>query len=83
MKAFIQRFAHKITGVLSGFDRLVFRANLRPFSLPWGGEEVAMEEGSLDAGLRRVCPKRYRETQAGHRTVGVQTAAAAHLFEFQ
>ena len=29
MKRFIQRFADKITGVLSGFDRLVFRGTLR------------------------------------------------------
>ena len=36
MKRFIQRFADKITGVLSGFDRLVFRGTLRPISYPKG-----------------------------------------------
>ena len=36
MKRFIQRFADKITGVLSGFDRLVFRGGLRPLTYTGG-----------------------------------------------
>jgi len=33
---FIQRFADKITGVLSGFDRLIFRGSLRAIVFPEG-----------------------------------------------
>jgi hypothetical protein len=36
MERFIQRFADKITGVLSGFDRLVFRGGLRPLTYTGG-----------------------------------------------
>src|SRR5437667_11991578 len=36
MKQFIQRFSDKITGVLSGFDRLILRGSLRPISYPYG-----------------------------------------------
>jgi hypothetical protein len=36
MKSFIQRFADKITGVLSGFDRLVLRGTLRPIAYARG-----------------------------------------------
>lgn len=36
MKNFLSRFESLITGVLSGFDRLVFRGNLIPFHLPHG-----------------------------------------------
>jgi hypothetical protein len=36
MKRFIQRFSDKIIGVLSGFDRLVFRGNLRRVAFPEG-----------------------------------------------
>ncbi len=36
MKRFIQRFSDKITGVLSGFDRLVFRGSLRRVAFPEG-----------------------------------------------
>jgi hypothetical protein len=36
MNRFIQRFADKITGVLSGFDRLVLRGTLRPIAYARG-----------------------------------------------
>jgi hypothetical protein len=36
MNEFIARHAERITGVLSGFDRLVFRGTLRPISYPEG-----------------------------------------------
>lgn len=43
MKQFIQRFADKITGILSGFDRLVFRASLRPLHYPGGLKRLLWE----------------------------------------
>ncbi len=36
MKRFIQCFSDKVTGVLSGFDRLVLRATLRAIVYPDG-----------------------------------------------
>ena len=36
MRSFIHRHASKIVGVLSGFDRLVFRGNVRPVAGPEG-----------------------------------------------
>lgn len=36
MKRFVSRFENLITGVLSGFDRLVFRGTLRPLMRPRG-----------------------------------------------
>ena len=36
MKEFIAKHAEGIAGVLSGFDRLVFRGTLRPISYPEG-----------------------------------------------
>lgn len=36
MKRFIQRFSDKITGILSGFDRLVLRGTLRSIAYPKG-----------------------------------------------
>jgi len=36
MKRFIQRFSDKIIGILSGFDRLVFRGSLRRVAFPEG-----------------------------------------------
>ena len=36
MNEFIARHAQGIAGVLSGFDRLVFRGTLRPISYPEG-----------------------------------------------
>jgi hypothetical protein len=34
MKTFLQRFAGLVAGVLSGFDRLVFRGKLRQLYAP-------------------------------------------------
>jgi len=36
MKRFIQRFADKVMGVVSGFDRLVLRGTLRQIAYPRG-----------------------------------------------
>ncbi len=36
MQAFLQRHADKVTGVLSGFDRLLFRGTIRMLSAPQG-----------------------------------------------
>lgn len=36
MHKFISRYAHQIQGVLSGFDRLVFRGSLRKIAYPFG-----------------------------------------------
>lgn len=36
MHRFVSRHAHKITGILRGFDRLVFRGHLRPLCHPGG-----------------------------------------------
>ena len=36
MNEFIARHAERMTGVLGGFDRLVFRGTLRPISYPEG-----------------------------------------------
>jgi len=36
MKRFIQRFSDKVMGVISGFDRLVFRGTLRQIAYPRG-----------------------------------------------
>lgn len=51
MKRFIQRFTDKITGVLTGFDRLVFRGTLR---------YVAVESGMMDfLGIQNVLLKDF------------------------
>lgn len=47
MRRFITRFAEKITGVLSGFDRLVFRGNLRRLCYPAGLEGFLAFRGIL------------------------------------
>ena len=47
MKRFIQRFSEKIIGVLSGFDRLVFRGTIRAISLHSGMREFAYRNGVL------------------------------------
>jgi hypothetical protein len=43
MKKFIQRFADKVIGVLSGWDRLVLRGTLRPIAF-WAGMMVFLWE---------------------------------------
>lgn len=47
MKRFIQRFSEKITGVLSGFDRLMIRGTLRAISMHSGMREFAYQNGVL------------------------------------
>lgn len=36
MQAFLQKYANKVTGTLSGFDRLLFRGTIRMLSAPQG-----------------------------------------------
>ena len=47
MKSFIARHAEKITGVLSGFDRLVLRGTLRPVAYVGGFRSFLMRRGVL------------------------------------
>jgi hypothetical protein len=47
MKRFIQRFSERITGVLSGFDRLVFRGTLRYIAVPSGMMDFLKRENVL------------------------------------
>ncbi|MBC8423785.1 hypothetical protein H8E07_06640 [bacterium] len=54
MKTFVARFRSMITGVLSGFDRLVFRGTLLPLYRP-GGMFFFLE----DAGVRLLDFKKY------------------------
>lgn len=58
MTRFIQRFADKITGVLSGFDRLVLRGSLRYLRYPggmmrllWKRQVLLKEFGSYAQGV--------------------------------
>lgn len=54
MKAFVARFCSMITGVLCGFDRLVFRGSLIPLHRP-GGMFFFLE----DAGVRLLDFKKF------------------------
>jgi len=54
MQKFLSRFADKIIGVLSGFDRLLFRGSLRRLCYPEG------LEGFL--AFRNICRKDFGET---------------------
>ena len=54
MQKFLSRFADKIIGVLSGFDRLVFRGSLRRLCYPEG------LEGFL--AFRNICRKDFGDT---------------------
>ncbi len=47
MHRFIKRHADKITGVLSGFDRIVFRGTLRNLSFPEGVKSALDRQGVL------------------------------------
>lgn len=47
MEKFIQRFADKITGHLSGFDRLVIRGTIRAISMHNGMRDFAYRNGVL------------------------------------
>jgi hypothetical protein len=55
MKGFIQRFADKITGVLSGFDRLVLRGTLRPIAYARGDEGFSMAQADPAQRLCAFC----------------------------
>src|SRR5260370_36778319 len=62
MNEFIARHAQGITGVLSGFDRLVFRGTLRPISYPEGMMGY-LSGNRLNPERRRV----YREENTAER----------------
>ena len=47
MRRFLARHADKITGVLEGFDRIVFRGWLRPFLHPGGMSHFLARQGVL------------------------------------
>lgn len=47
MKTFIQQFGSKISAVLSGWDRLVFRGSLRRISYPIGMTDFLIKNGVL------------------------------------
>ena len=40
MQQFIEKFRQQITGVVSGFDRLVFRGSLRRLNYGWWDEKL-------------------------------------------
>ena len=41
MQQFIEKYREQITGVLSGFDRLVFRGSLRRLNYGWWDEKLS------------------------------------------
>ena len=41
MQQFIEKYREQITGVLSGFDRLVFRGTLRRLNYGWWDEKLS------------------------------------------
>jgi hypothetical protein len=47
VKRFIARYAERISGVLSGFDRLIFRGTLRRFAYPDGLAKYLGSRGIL------------------------------------
>ena len=70
MKDFVTRFQSLITGVLSGFDRLVFRGNLLPLMRPRG-----MHDFLGRAGIRLLDFGDYAG-KTSERVKGVALAAA-------
>ena len=47
MKTFLQKHAASVTGILSGFDRLVFRGSLREISYVDGMRRYLSQAGVL------------------------------------
>jgi hypothetical protein len=47
MKTFLHKYAADVMGVLSGFDRLVFRGSLRHIVFPYGMMAHLRQEGVL------------------------------------
>jgi hypothetical protein len=52
MERFIQRFSDKVIGVLSGFDRIVFRGSLRALATHSGMREFLYQNGVLMKDFR-------------------------------
>jgi len=71
MKRFLSRFESLITGVLSGFDRLVFRGTLRPLMRPHG-----MDYFLHDSGVSLSDFARYADTTCGRVKEAALAAAA-------
>jgi hypothetical protein len=58
MNEFIAKHAEGIAGVLSGFDRLVFRRTLRPISYPETGRKaIAALLTALRSTVRQLLPE--------------------------
>ena len=48
METFLQRFADKIKGVITGFDRIVFRGCIRPLMFADGAMSFLRSQGVFD-----------------------------------
>lgn len=58
MQQFIEKYAQHVQGVVSGFDRLVFRGSLRRLNYGWRdpGRQVFVAKGwNSTAGKTRYC----------------------------
>ena len=52
MNTFVQRFSGKIKGVISGFDRIVFKGCLRPLMFPDGAMSFFRSRGVLNKNYK-------------------------------
>jgi hypothetical protein len=75
MKAFLQRFASLVTGVLHGFDRLVFRGKLRQLYGPEGMHTLL--------GLNQVPRSEFKSYAAGVTTKLLASSLVARAKELQ
>ena len=70
MDTFVQRFAGKIKGVISGFDRIVFKGCLRPLMFAEGAMSFFRSRGAQHKGaiqhrkLWEHCPNCARKYPA-------------------
>ncbi len=78
MKTFLQRFGGIVLGVLSGFDRLVFKGKLCALYAPEG------MNGYLDANkiLRKDFERHTRQVSANVLQASIQPAEALQRFEY-
>lgn len=53
MNSFVQRFSGKIKGVISGFDRIVFKGCLRPLMFPDGAMAFFRSRGVLNKNYKQ------------------------------
>ena len=68
MRQFVARHADKITGILSGFDRLIFRGHLFPLCHEGGVRNFLASQGVLLKDFGRYVEKvtaRIRDAAAG------------------